>query len=189
MRSNSVGYILRQKIRTVDEPSHKIDLTSNYNTKQTSMSSKLVSPLLNINSQDEKDDTEVILEKFQRKLVSKSNSNPVSGQRPEFKPFKAKVINDTKLLIGPSPTVASLMTLPSGVEIMVTVQREGDPTWYQVSYLRRTGWVISTQVEEIRERVQVKQRRKMNFTGLSEREKDMMKLFETYDKERAQRAI
>ena len=49
--------------------------------------------------------------------------------------------------------------------------------------------MISTQVEELKKVVKAKYRKSMNFTGISDREKDKAKLFETYDKERAERAI
>ena len=93
-------------------------------------------------------------------------------------------------MIGPSPSVASLLDLPVGVEVMVLAnRREFDKNWFKVSYLRREGWVISTQIEEIKKPKLMKERRKLNFTGLSDREKDKIRLFERYDKEAAVRAI
>lgn len=49
--------------------------------------------------------------------------------------------------------------------------------------------MISTQVKAIQKQVEVKQRRQLDFSGLSDREKDKLNLFKTYDKERAERAI
>ena len=54
--------------------------------------------------------------------------------------------------------------------------------------MRRKGWVLRTQLEVIQNPIKIKNRR-LNFTGLSDREKDKIRLFETYDKERAVRAI
>ena len=93
-------------------------------------------------------------------------------------------------MIGPSPTVVSLMTLPLGVEVMaLAARRECNMNWYKVSYMRREGWVDSRHIEEIKKAFDIKPRRKLNFTGLSDREKDKIRLFETYDKEAAVRAI
>ena len=110
--------------------------------------------------------------------------------RVNFKKFKARVVQATKLLIGPSPTVVSLMTLPEGAEVMALAsRRECKMNWYKVSYMRREGWVDSKHIEEIKKPLEIKPRKKLNFTGLSDREKDKIRLFETYDKEAAVRAI
>ena len=110
--------------------------------------------------------------------------------RDTFRPFKARVIEASKLFIGPSPTVASFLTLPVDAEVMALAARsECKMNWYKVSYMRREGWVVSTQIEEIKKPMIVKDRRKLNFTGLSDREKDKIRLFEQYDKESAVRAI
>ena len=57
-----------------------------------------------------------------------------------------------------------------------------EPSWYQVTYKRRTGWVLTSQVEEIK----VKKdsgiaRKSLNFSGLSDRDKDKIELFHKYD--------
>ena len=91
-------------------------------------------------SSDREDDesSAIIVDKFKRKLVTNSG-------RDSFRPFKARVIEAAKLLIGPSPTVASYLTLPVDAEVMVLAARsEFRINWYKVSYMRREGWVIST---------------------------------------------
>ena len=94
------------------------------------------------------------------------------------------------MLIGPSPTVVALLELPEGTEVTpVAMRREFDQNWYKVIHLRRTGWIDSTLVEELKKPLIIKQRRKLNFTGLSDREKDKIRMFENYDKEAATRAF
>lgn len=88
---------------------------------------------------DEDDESSnIIVDKFKRKLVANSG-------RDTFRPFKARVIEASKLLIGPSPTVASFLTLPVDAEVMALAARsECKMNWYKVSYMKREGWVVST---------------------------------------------
>lgn len=93
-------------------------------------------------------------------------------------------------MTSPNLTVASLMSLPEGAEVITQESRfEAGQIWYKVKYERREGWVIGPQIREIKQPVKVIQRKSVNFTGLSDREKDKIRLFEKYDKEAAHRAI
>lgn len=112
-----------------------------------------------------------------------------SSGNAEFEPFKAQVLGNTvPLMSGPGETVAKLLDLPKGAQVFVIACRHGadDTVWHQVSYERRTGWVNSTQIEKVVDSKKVV-RRKLNLTGLSDREKDKIHLFSKYDIERRTR--
>lgn len=59
--------------------------------------------------------------------------------------------------------------------------------WYQVSWQRRTGWVKSSDIKEVPKPIMIKDRKSLNLTGMTEREKDKAKLFYQYDIDRRER--
>jgi len=106
-----------------------------------------------------------------------------------FVPFKARVMQEVPLLSGPAQNVAQLLTLPKEGEVQVIAERRhGNLHWYQVTFQRRTGFVLESHIEEVpRPKELVYQKRRLNLSGLTDREKAKMKLFEKYDLERRDR--
>ena len=94
------------------------------------------------------------------------------------------------LLSGPAETSAILQALPRGAEVMVVGRRkdDNDRVWLQVTFERRTGWVLNSQVDQAEELKTKRQVRKSaNFSGLDDRQKDKQRLFLKYDTERRER--
>lgn len=59
--------------------------------------------------------------------------------------------------------------------------------WYQVTCSRRTGWVKNTDIEEVPKSIIIKERKSLNLTGMTEREKDKARLFYQYDFDKRER--
>ena len=109
----------------------------------------------------------------------------------DFKPFSGQTTEECQLKYCPSRSVNVILDLPKGAKVEVLAKRMGkpmQPSWYQVTYERRTGWLLTRQVEKVKE---VKEsavvKKSLNFSGLSDREKDKIALFYKYDAERRER--